>query len=471
MKKMLCFILSVLLISLPLFGCGGEEDNTVHTNNITYYTIKDTYSLGSDWVYDYNKSCENDGDKIEIVEFESKDALKSKLTTELMAGGGPDLMDEFTIDSAGLSIEKLIETDAFYNLDELINEDESNEKIDLTKLNPKALESGISNGKRFCIPLYYIPKFLLTTEEKFSKYINSNEKALSYNDILSLSDKLLNDETGMSLYPYDTLSNFEGLLLDYIDDNVDLINKTMSFDDSQFEKNISKIDKLIKQYGNDKSGDNTAIDLTEEIAPDSYIFENMSILTPYVIYSNIVLIEQRGETPKLIGTPSSDTETMSAQITASIFVNRNTTKQRKVLKALKYAISEETQNKTVGAEIEEYNPMFQSSTGCFFPTNNKSFEMLMKTANSFSYNTKDSYYQGDSDGVPDTDVQQASVSDKSKEMFNTFLESITNYKLDTYLYYNGSIINELVSGLVEGEITVDKFISELKSKTKIYLEE
>lgn len=472
MKRTFCLLLTVLIISLAFFGCSGEDDDTRQSDKITYYTVKDTYSIGTGWIYDYNKACKNEDDEIEIVEFESADALKNKLTTELMSGGGPDIMNELMIDLAGLSIEKLIAMEAFMDLNELINSDTSDDKIDISEHNQKALESGISDGKRFCIPLYYIPKFLLTTKEKYSKYINSSTPSLSYDDMLSLCEKLLTDESDIYLYTYYDTYNLQGILLDYIDDNVDLINKTADFDKPEFKENISRIDKLIKEYGDDQSVDEEIlIDLTEEVDPNKYIFENMASTTPYEIYSSIVFLEQRGETPQIVGSASSDTETFSAQISESIYVNKNTTKQDKVLKALKYALSEETQSEIVGAEIEKYNPMFQSYTGYLFPVNNNSFEKLMNTADSFTYNTEDSYYVGDDDGIPDDDKEQAPVSDESKELLHNALNNISKYELDTYLYYNTSIIDELVDSFVKHEITVDKFISDLKSKTKIYLEE
>lgn len=115
--------------------------------------------------------------------------------------------------------------------------------------------------------------------------------------------------------------------------------------------------------------------------------------------------------------------------------------------------------------------MFVAYSGNLFPINNKAFEKLMNTADSFKYNTKDSYYEGDDDGIPDDDKEQAAASDESKKMLHNALEIISSYELDTYLYYNTQVIYELFQSYLKNEITVDKFINDLKSKTKIYLEE
>lgn len=469
-KKTLCFIISLILILSVLSAC----ENTVEvelSDSITYYKVKDSWANGEGWIYDYNKSCD-DEDKIEIVEFDSVEALKNRLTTELMSGGGPDIMNEATFVSADLSIEKLIDMGAFMDLNELIESGNSDDKIELTEQNQKALESGVINGKRFCIPLYYVPNLLMTTQEKYSKYFKEKTRSLSYDALIDLTDKINSKSIDITLYKYSYSSNLESLLISYIDSNVDLVNKTSTLDSEQFKGTVTRIDELIKKYPrNTKENQDSVINRTEEIDTDSYIFEDMIAQSPYDIYSIIVYIEQRGDTPIIVGTASGSPDTLSANITESVFVNKNCNKPDKVLKAIKFAMSEETQSIQVGAEIERYNPMFAAYSGNLFPVNNKSFEKLMNTADSFTYNTKDSYYEGDDDGIPDDDKEQAAVSDESKKMLHNALENISSYELDTYWYYNTQVIYELFQSYLNNEITVEKFISDLKSKTKIYLEE
>lgn len=467
-KRTICFIISAIMFLFVFSGCESSGEAVI-SDSITYYKVKDSRSGGESWIYDYNKSCD-DEDKIEIVEFDSVEALKNKLTTELMTGGGPDIMNEATFVSADLSIEKLIDMGAFMDLNELIESDNSDDKIELTEYNQKALESGVLDGKRFCIPLYYVPNFLMTTQEKHSKYMDEKTPSLSYDALIDLTDKINSESEDISLYKYSVSSNSESLLISYIDSNVDLVNKASTLDSAKFKDTVTRIDKLIKKFANDTE-EVSVIDMTEEIDPDSYIFEDMISQSPYDIYSRIVYTEQRGDTPIIVGTPSGSPDTLSANITESVFVNKNCTETEKVLKAIKFAMSEETQSKQVGAEIERYNPMFAAYSGNLFSVNNKSFEKLMNTADSFTYNTKDSYYEGDNDGIPDDDKEQAAVSDESKKILHNALENISSYQLDTCWYYNTQVIYELFQSYLKNEITVDKFINDLKSKTKIYLEE
>lgn len=470
-KKLMSIVLSAVIFLSVLSGCQSiiEGDKS---DNIRYYTVKEQWTIGDGWIYEYNKHCKYDEDKIEIVEFESTEALKNRLTTELMSGGGPDLMNEATFLSADLSIEKLIDMGAFMDLNELIESDNSDDKIELTEQNQKALESGVAGGKRICIPLYYVPNFLMTTQEKCSKYLYKKTLSMSFNALIDLYEKISSESTDKRLYRYSDSDNLESLLISYIDSNVDLVNKKSTLDSTKFKDTVTRIDKLIKKYSrNTQENQESVIDLTDEIDPDCYIFEDMISQSPYDIYSSIVYTEQRGDTPIIVGTPSGSPDTLSANISESVFVNKNCTKKEKVLKAVKFAMSEETQSNQVGAEIERYNPMFAAYSGNLFPVNNKAFEKLMNTADSFTYNTKDSYYEGDDDGIPDDDKEQAAASDESKKMLHNALESISSYELDTYLYYNTQVIYELFQSYLKNEITVDKFINDLKSKTKIYLEE
>ena len=291
-KRILCFIISSILLLSVLSAC----ENTVGaelSDNITYYKVKDSWSGGEGWIYDYNKSCD-DEDKIEIVEFDSVEALKNRLTTELMSGGGPDLMNEAMFVSANLSIEKLIDMGAFMDLNELIESDNSDDKIDLTEQNQKALESGVLNGKRFCIPLYYVPNFIMTTKEKYSKYMNEKTLSLSYDALIDLFDKI-NESEDIRLYKYSDSSNLENLLISYIDSNIDLVNKTSTLDSEKFKDTVTRIDKLIKKYShNTKDNNESVINWTEEIDPDSYIFEDMIANLP-MIYTRALSILSKEE--------------------------------------------------------------------------------------------------------------------------------------------------------------------------------
>lgn len=474
MKKILCLLLSIILAFTTFSGCGYNGSFEKKSDKITYYTVEDVNFLNEEFIYNYNKACEKEEDKIEIVEFESEDALKNKITTELMSGGGPDIMTENLFSSADLSLEKLISADTFLDLNELVDEDKSENKINWSDYNQRALQSGVLNGKRFCVPMYFIPNFLVTSKEKYEKYIVGKNLSLSFDEAIGLCEKLSASEDDVTITPYMPYFEMEGLLLDYIDYNVDLINKTFSFDSRDFKNAVVKIRRLKSQLGQDDGGTDEVIiggEGYEDPKPDSYIFENQCSESPYFLYSNMVYMEQRGEIPTVVGYPTGDSSVLSAQIASSIYVNKNTDKKDKVLKLIKYALSEESQNEIVGVNIKTYDPTFEGCSGYFFPINNKSFEKLMNTAESFEYNATESYYNGDDDGIPGSDAEQAEVSDGGKKLLRNALNNISEFKLNAYYYYNTSVIGELISSYLKGDVSEERFLSELEAKTRIYIEE
>ena len=103
---------------------------------------------------------------IEIVNFETEDQLLTKFSTELMAGKGPDLISL----SMPLSFEKLIESGAFADVNEINAQADSNDKIDFNNYNSLIMNSGVINGSRFIIPLFYSPDVVVTTKEILQEY-------------------------------------------------------------------------------------------------------------------------------------------------------------------------------------------------------------------------------------------------------------------------------------------------------------
>ncbi len=433
MKKILSLFLSILLGASCLAGC-GEQSKTDSADNakLTYYDIKnvglnyDSYSVTS-----YNKQCENDEDIIEIVEFESEEALKNKLSTELMSGGGPDLISYAQLSMLGISYEKLIAQGCFADLDEIIKSDTSGDTIDLSQYNQAALEAGVFDGKRYCIPQFYIPEFYVASKQELSKYADIKTKSLSYDDAISIDSKLKQENSGKCL-----TSGTGSFLYSYVYDNIDFYNKTFNFD-VNFGSTAEKL-KSIK--GNDENG--------ADVLFETYFN------SPYDYYSKFAEIESGGENPALVGAVSTNADEYSAQIYGAYFVNKNSDKYDKIIKFLKFALSEEEQNEVVGAEIEKFDPNYSSTIGLYFPVNIKSYETLMKNAASVRY-------------LDDT----VNISDENVSLLENSISQITNYSLPSSTNYMAEVGGELIEDYIDGDITTSKFVNSLKSKTKIYLEE
>ena len=102
--------------------------------------------------------------------------------------------------------------------------------------------------------------------------------------------------------------------------------------------------------------------------------------------------------------------------------------------------------------------------------NTKVFEKLMSNADSFAYNTSGEYEPDGSD-TPRTDEPQAKISEKSIKLLHDKLDSIQYYEMNTYTIGYNVVIQDIIADYYDGKISVDSLVSQLKSKTQIYLEE
>lgn len=427
-------IISVMLCMLILTGftaCGNSatEDSG---SKITFYTIKNWYSIteGSS-IWDYNKHCTDSDKIIEIVEFETAEELKNKLSTELMSGGGPDLISADCLSAAGISYEKLIEQGCFADINEIIEADTSQDKINLLDYNENALQSGVINGNRYYIPFYFMPNFYVASQQDLEKYISADTKSLSYNDLIKINDKINEEKSDKVI----TL-NADGYLWSYVYDNVDFLNKTYSFD-VEFSKTAEKL-KELKSSGNE---------IKEEIF-------NEFVISPYQIYEYCAEIEKKEETARVIGKPLINTEVLSAQACDIYFINKNSRKKQELMEFIKFALSEEEQNNVTGAGIEKYDNTTSYYNGSYFPVNKKSYKTLMNNAKEIKY-------------LDDT----AKISNKSSEYLENMLGQISDYQFPQSTNYMTEVGSELINDYVNGKISTQKFTESLKSKTKIYMEE
>lgn len=133
-------------------------------------------------------------------------------------------------------------------------------------------------------------------------------------------------------------------------------------------------------------------------------------------------------------------------------------------------MSEKFQTKETGADIEQYNPNFSSTTGNMFPMNDTVFEKLINSADSFSYNTSGEYEPDGSD-TPRTDEPQAKISARSIKLLHDKLNSIEKFEMNDYTVGYNMVVQDMIFDYYDGKISADSLIAQLKSKTQIYLEE
>ena len=116
-KVLAVFLLAVIVLCPVLSSCDGFQ--MTNSDKLTFYCVGD----GGDELYEflkkYNKYCAvNDSfeDSVEFISFESYNEMNSALATELMAGGGPDILSL----TQTYPFEKLVRNNSLADIDEIV---------------------------------------------------------------------------------------------------------------------------------------------------------------------------------------------------------------------------------------------------------------------------------------------------------------------------------------------------------------
>lgn len=242
---------SIFLLLAILLCFASCSKNNEDGQKLKYYTINNEDSLCVELIQKYNNYCLKNLDEsyqIEIVEFDSEDTMLTKISTEIMAGKGPDIISL----NQKLPFEKLIDNGSFADIDELAELYKSD--IDFDDYNSTIMDCGIYNGKRYIIPIAYCPNILITTQEILDKY-NLENTNFSFKELeIRLSDK---DHSYALFGNKDETYKF---FLSYVNEYVDFYNKTTEFSSDEFTESLDYIGKMIRNDNSRKEG--TTWDIT-----------------------------------------------------------------------------------------------------------------------------------------------------------------------------------------------------------------
>lgn len=252
--------LLITLACIMLFMSGCSNGNTISQHNSSNGTIK-IYLMN----YDASVITEVSsyfsklypGCNADIKSFDDYTEYKNNLNTELLAGGGPDviLFTPYTFDS----INKTIKTNAFCDINPYIESDKS---FNMSCFNKKVMDCGIFDGKRYIIPLdYYISGFI-TTEELLQKNgISFNTKEWNMKQLVDqLKAFIEKDKNYRSEYffnssiGFDTYAVSSGLLnfIDYEKSEVNFDNPEFRYLLKSYKDIFSKVcapDDVSRKYG------------------------------------------------------------------------------------------------------------------------------------------------------------------------------------------------------------------------------
>lgn len=442
MKKIISafLILQLVFVSFTFSGC--HKNTTLNDSRcLKYYTYCEDSIC--DLINKYNKYCTvnyNDTYKIEIIKFDSEEEMKLKMSTEIMAGEGPDI---FSL-SQKLPFEKLTDSKTIADVNELISE--FSYDIGIDNCDSKIMDAGVIDGKRYFIPLFYSPDVFITTEETLNKY-NLTSSEFSFK---ALSEKLSKNKKEYSLFGSadDNIAFFYSFLDQYIDFN----SGNTEFNSDKFSEDLDSIYSLIK---NDTTDENVNYFLYENINNGaSILYKEMPAFSGIVrTYS---CLKYLGSTPVFVNNYNMDDDSISASTDVGIAVNDNCKNKEKLLPFIKYCLSCDVQKN-------------MSEECMYLPVNSDAMEKCI-------------------DSIEEViDFEDIIVSDKEKAIVETaesaairdykyIINNITKCNLYSFnclsdTYFNSSVISDIVDKYLNGDISKEKFIHQLTAATEIYLKE
>lgn len=442
MKNKIAIILTLqFIITVFAFSGCGESTASSNSSKLTYCAYYEDAIC--DIIKRYNKYCTKHYDEsyqIEIVEFESQEEMKLKMSTEIMAGEGPDI---FSL-SQKLPFEKLTDSKTIADVNELISE--FSYDIGIDNCNSKIMDAGVIDGKRYFIPLFYSPDVFITTEETLNKY-NLTSSEFSFK---ALSEKLSKNKKEYSLFGSadDNIAFFYSFLDQYIDFN----SGNTEFNSDKFSEDLDSIYSLIK---NDTTDENVNYFLYENINNGaSILYKEMPAFS--IIVKTYSCLKYLGSTPVFVNNYNMDDDSISASIDVGIAVNDNCKNKEKLLPFIKYCLPCDVQKN-------------MSEECMYLPVNSDAMEKCIDSIDE-AIDFGDLIVSDKEKAIVET-AQSAAIRD-----YKYIINNITkcnlygfNYLSDTY--FNSSVISDIVDKYLNGDISNEKFIRQLTAATEIYLKE
>lgn len=418
-------IILAILCAMLLSFTSCDEYKIKSNEKLKYYTSNAEDDFSS-LIKQYNKICLEKYDEsyqIEIIEFENNDDMCTKMSTEIMAGEGPDI---FSL-SQKLPFEKMAANSTLLDVDELINTYYS--EINFDDYNAKVMESGVINGKRYFVPLAYSIDAFISTEETLGKY-NLVSTDFSYE---ALNDALSQSGESYSLFgsTEDNLNFFYSFLAQFFDYN----SSEIEFDTKDFSESLDYIYDLIN---NDTTDENIYYFLYENISKgDSVFYKQFSSFE--LMVRTYAYLYYYSSTPVLVNNFSQSQNIISASVDFGIAFNSNCKHKEKLLPFIEYCLSESIQT--------NWNTEY-----CALAVNNSTLKNSIGSA--------EQAIDFDEDG--NIDSNEEAIFEKAFTTalndYGYMIDNITECSLYSFYdlsdtYYNSTVIGDIVDKYLNGDIS------------------
>ena len=434
-KAIIAILLSAIVIT-SFSSCAIK--NNSEQNHLVYYTLNDEDSLS--WIIEkYNKYCINSNNpsfQVEIVKFNSEQEMSTQISTEMMAGSGPDIISL----SQKLPFEKLIESRSLMNIYDLLKDDNSSNAINLDDYNVNILNACVFDDSLYIVPLFYGVDVLVSTEDRLNDFDikENNGFSLTYSNFSDVFKNYFSNDKGYS-FVSNELSDFwwfdypMQLFCRFLNSYVDFKNETVYFDTDEFKDNLDVMTQMLKISQKNK---------TNELFDGLYINRSFPLMVGnYSYYQSI------NETPVVFRGLTKNKDVNSAHIQVGYGINNNTQLKEQALAFIKYTLSDEIQE--IGAT---------ASGSLSFPVNMSVYNNAKLDAASRTDDNNEII------GI-DNDFMKAYIDIADN------VNACTLYRDVSHSYYNSSVIGGIVDKYLSGDISKEKFIRQLSAATEIYMNE
>ena len=238
-------------------GTNLNQEDLNSSDRVTIYTYVDPdnkdlhydqdtkfYYPLLDMVHMYNNYCSLNHMSdyaVRVVQFSSRDRMIQQMSTEIMAGGGPDII---ILDNE-LPVSKLINQGAFADMNTLLKNNKSKRKINLDEYDSTLMDTGVFKGKRYMMPMLIEPDIYISNSALFKDYDLASNTKLTYSNINNKLKKFANNSNNLSLT--DSYSSSKEIILQYINDNINKEDYTTDFETKKFKSTIESLKKLVKK--------------------------------------------------------------------------------------------------------------------------------------------------------------------------------------------------------------------------------
>lgn len=469
MKKLSALILTLIfVVGLLLSACENQEVSTQDQSNIaqskpspdgdklTFYCVGEYGDELYEFIKYYNKYCavnDNFEDSVEFVYFESTPELNAVLSTELMAGGGPDILSI----TQGFPFEKLVNNSSLADVDRIL--EENNSSLDFSDYNKAVMDSGVFKGKRLIVPLYYRADILFTTKERLA--LSRAEDNSSFESVLK-GFQIQNPDMYF-INPY----SVDSFYFSFIRQFIDFENGTTDFESEEFFTLAEAFKEALLKGKSYKSLEDSEFQYSENhskylFSANELCFYGGSLTDVARTYMNAL-----GDECTLTVCPDFNRKgEVSANVEVGFSINANCKKRDKAAKFIEYLLSEKSQGYFGGGRDDTW------STGLALPVKNSVFENSVNEALKYSWHFSDELAKTDEYVIETVKLKNKFLT----EEYLPLLENISSVNLygyfsqtESYLYKN--VIGDILEDYLSDKITTQKLVFRLTSAINIYMNE